>query len=197
MAGASFYVIQGTISRATLHSEIQSNKLSCSLFMKYFTNQSGDIGIMFNGCEMTLSVPWHNVIYYSHIIMFFGKCFDQLRPWGPVFCFKTDPEYAHHMFRQFTSEYFSDSQASAQLFASYKDCMYSVYLARCKFAESMFTQTRAKAVPSFNFEGVRMFHLSFNNICRHSFLTCFSDFNDYSMPILQTLDFTNYLNASK
>jgi hypothetical protein len=85
MAGASFYIIQGTISRATLHDEIQSNKLSCSLFMKYFTNRSGDIGITFNGCNTTLSVPWHDVIYYSHIIKFFGKCFDQLHLWGPVF----------------------------------------------------------------------------------------------------------------
>jgi hypothetical protein len=31
----------------------------------------------------------------------------------------------------------------------------------------------------------------------YSFLHCFTDFNDYSMPILQTSDFTNYLNASK
>jgi hypothetical protein len=34
-------------------------------------------------------------------------------------------------------------------------------------------------------------------MCRHSFLNCFSDFSDYSMPILQTSDFIDYLNASK
>jgi hypothetical protein len=30
--------------------------------------------------------------------MFFGKAVDQSCPWGPVFQFKTDPEYAHHVF---------------------------------------------------------------------------------------------------
>jgi hypothetical protein len=130
--------------------------------MKYFTNRSGDIGITFKGCEMTLSVPLHNVIYYSHIVLVFGKCFDQLHLWGPVFCFKTDPKYAHHVFCQFALEYFGDSRASAHLFDAYKDCMCSVYLAQCIEVESAFTQTRVK-IPSFNFEGARMFQLSFDN----------------------------------
>ena len=30
--------------------------------------------------------------------MFFGKSFNQSRPWGPVFRFKSDPEYAHRLF---------------------------------------------------------------------------------------------------
>ena len=55
--------------------------------------------------------------------MFFGKCFDQSRPWSPVFHFKSDPEYAHHVFRQFASEYFGDSRVSSQLFAAYKECL--------------------------------------------------------------------------
>jgi hypothetical protein len=38
MAGDSFYVKQGTISRATLCNEIQSGNLSWSRFLKYFTN---------------------------------------------------------------------------------------------------------------------------------------------------------------
>jgi hypothetical protein len=69
--------------------------------------------------------------------MFFDKCFDQTHPWGPVFRFKTDPEYAHHVFRQFASEYFGDSRASAQLFAAYKDCMCSVYREQCIAAKLM------------------------------------------------------------
>ncbi len=36
---------------------------------------------------------------------------------GPVFSFKTDPEYAHHVFHQLALEYAGDSQASAQLLA--------------------------------------------------------------------------------
>jgi hypothetical protein len=196
MAGDAFFVIQGTISRSTLCNKIQSGNLSQSRFLHYFTNRSGDIGIKFEGYKSTLSVPWHNVINFLHIIMFFGKCFDQTCPWEPVFCFKTDPEYAHHVFCQFASEYFGDSRASAQLFAAYKDCMCSVYQEQCIAAESTNVTTRSM-IPNFNFEDARIFQSSFDNICRHLFMSCFSDFNDYSMPILQMSDFISYLHALK
>ncbi len=126
--------------------------------------------------------------------MFFGKCFDQTRPWEPVFHFKTDPEYAHHVFRQFAPEYFGDSRASAKLFAAYKDCMCRVYQEQCIVAESTKVTTRSM-IPNFNFEDARIFQLSFDHICRHLFVSCFSDFNDYSMLILQTSDFISYLQA--
>jgi hypothetical protein len=77
--------MQGTMNRATLFDELQSNNLSKSHFMKYFHDMSGDIGIAFDGCESILSIPWHDIIYYSHVIMFFGKQFDQSRLLGPVF----------------------------------------------------------------------------------------------------------------
>jgi hypothetical protein len=128
--------------------------------------------------------------------MFFGRCIDRLRSWGPVFWFKTNPEYAHHVFHQFASEYFDDLQASAQLFMAYKDCMCRVYCSQCLEAESTYTVTKAK-IPKFNFDAARMFQSSFDNICRHSFLNCFLNFNDYLMPILQTSDFTAYLHPSK
>ncbi len=142
-----------------------------------------------------LSVPWHNVIHYSHIVMFFGRCFDQLRPWGPEVRFKTDPEYAHHVFRRFALEYFGDSQALAQLFTAYKDCMCNIYRARCLDVETTYTPTRSK-MRTFNFDAARIFQLRFNHVCQYSFLNCFSEFNN-SMPILRTSDFIHYLNATK
>jgi hypothetical protein len=74
-------------------------------------------------------VPWQDIIHYSHIIVFFGKAFDQSCPWGQVLRFKPDPEYAHHVFCQFASKYFGDSCASLQLFAAYKECLCNVYQA--------------------------------------------------------------------
>ncbi len=41
IAGDFFHVLQGTISRSTLHDEVTSNNPSQSRFMKYFTNLSG------------------------------------------------------------------------------------------------------------------------------------------------------------
>jgi hypothetical protein len=85
MSGDHFAVMQGIINRSTLFDELQSNNLSKSHFMKYFNDKRGDIGIAFNGCKSILSLPWHDIIYYSHVIMFLGKPFDQSCPLGPVF----------------------------------------------------------------------------------------------------------------
>ena len=76
MAGDQYVVMQGTIQQATLHDKLQSCNLSRGCFKKYFNNGSGDIVMMFDGCETSILSP---------IIMFFGKPFDQLCPWGPVF----------------------------------------------------------------------------------------------------------------
>jgi hypothetical protein len=98
MAGNKFFVMQGWIEQATLHDELQSNCLSRSLFKKYYNNRSGNFSISFDGTETILSVPWQDLINYAHIVMLFGKSFDQSCPWGPVFQFKTNPKYAHHLF---------------------------------------------------------------------------------------------------
>ncbi len=156
MSGNLYHVLQGTISRSTLRDEVTSKNLSRSQFIKYFTNLSGNFGISFEGSSQILSVPWNDVIQYSHIVMFFGKQFNQLRPWGPVFWFKTDPEYAHHVFWSFALEYFGDSRASVQLFAAYKNCMCTIYCKRSLNAVSPSTSTRAK-MPTFNFKQARAF----------------------------------------
>ena len=166
-----------------------------SLFTKYFFNKSSDFGISCDGCTTILSEPWHDVIHCAQVLMFFGKSFDLSRPWGPVFCFKSDPEYAHHVFRQFASEYFGDSRVSSQLFASYKECLCNYYRLRCINTEC--SSVRKQDLPTFNCDAARKFQLCFDNICRHSYFNSFSDFNDYSMPILSTADFLNFLNASK
>ena len=129
MAGDHFVVLQETINQATLYNEIHSQKLSWSLFKKYLDNHSGDIGVTFDRDDNVLSVLWYDIIHYSHIVMFFGKPFDQLHPWGPVFRLKNDPEYPHHVFCKFALEYFGDVGALLQLFAAYKTCLCNVYYA--------------------------------------------------------------------
>ena len=129
-------------------------------------------------------------MHCAQVLMFFGKSIDQSRPWGPVFRFKLDPEYAHHVFWQFASEYFGDSQVSSHLFASYKECLCNYYRSRCIDTERSSVQKRD--LPTFNCDAVRRFQSCFDNICRHLFLNCFSDFKDYLMPILST---SNFLDA--
>jgi hypothetical protein len=132
------------------HKTISDAKnLSRSRFMKYFSNRSWDFGISFMGCNDILSIPWQDVMKYSHVIILFAKSFDQLHPWGPIFRFKVDPEYAHHVFRQFTLEYFGGSRASSQLFAAYKECLCNVYRVQCISAEFSSIETRS-TMPNFN-----------------------------------------------
>ena len=50
---------------------------------------------------------------------------------------------------------------------------------------------------TFCFSAARRFQSIFNNLCQYSFVNCFTQFSDFSMPILSTLNFTMYLNASK
>ena len=114
-AGDQYFIMQGTIQQATLHDKLQSCNLSRGCFKNYFGNHSGDIGVTFEGCDTTLAVPCQDIFHYSPIIMFFGKPFDQLRPWGPIFRFKNDPEYAHHIYCQFAPKYFGNSCALSQL----------------------------------------------------------------------------------
>ena len=73
MAGDQYVVMQGTIQQATLHDKLQSCNLSRGCFKKYFNNGSGDIVMMFDGCETSILSP---------IIMFFGKPFSTNRVHG-------------------------------------------------------------------------------------------------------------------
>ena len=125
--------------------------------------------ISFEGCSTILSVPWCDVVHCSNVVMFFGKCFDQSRPWGPVFCFMSDPEYARHVFRQFASEYFGDSRVSSQLFAAYKDCLNQFY--RTRYAASISIPTN-RVMNMFSSDSARRFQSIFNNIGQYSFVSC-------------------------
>ncbi len=160
MSGKQYILMQGCIVQATLHDKLVSKMLSWSRFKCYYKNRSGNIGVVFDRSSAILSVLWQNIINYSHIIMFFGKQFDQSFLFGPVFRFKTDPEYAHHVFRQFASENFGDSCASSQLFAPYKDCLCNVYRAIAKSSST----DRPSKLPNFNGEGAEMFFAQFDNL---------------------------------
>ena len=128
--------------------------------------------------------------------MFFGKPFNQSHPWGSVFRFKNDPEYAHHVFASVCPTTLATLKLCWKLFAAYKECMCSIYRARCVAAESLSIEMQTK-LPNFNNDAAMMFQAKFDGLCRYLFLHCFTDFNNYSMPIFQTSDFTNYLNISK
>ena len=185
MAGDQYLLLQGKLFRSTMHDEVMPGNLLQSRFKKCFTKLCGDFGISFEETKHILFVPWCDVVQYCNIVMFFGKQFDQMQSWGPVFRFKNDPEYAHHVFGSFASEYFGDLQASSQLFAVYKG-MCTIYR-ECSLvvASASSNQLRAK-MATFDTDHVRTFQTNFDAFCKLAFTNCFLKFNDYTMPMLGT-----------
>ncbi len=84
-------------------------------------------------------------------------------------------------------------RASSLLVAVYKECLCNASHMRC-IAESSSSIERRSKQPNLNYEAARSFQSRFNNICRYSFLNCFSSFNNYSMPSLRTSNFTSFLD---
>ena len=128
MVGDQYFVMQGTIQWATLHSKIQSHNLSRGHFLKCFDSCSGDIIVSFDGCDTILSVPGQDIIGYLHIIMFLA-CNLTNHVHGDCFSDSKMIQNTHiTFFCQFASEYFGDSRASLQLFAAYKEWMCNIYI---------------------------------------------------------------------
>ncbi len=123
ISGKRYIVLVERLCWSSHYEAITSHSLSRSAFIKSFNKRTGDFGLLFVNADSVLNVPWRDAIYFTDTIMFFGRQFDQFRTRAPEFWKKSDPEYAHHVFRQFASEYLGDSHACAYLFAAYKDCM--------------------------------------------------------------------------
>ena len=73
--------------------------------------------------------------------------------------------------------------------------MCSIYWARCVNTGTTSRQTRWTS--SFDTDRSWLFQFHFDLYCKLAFNNCFSKFNDYTMPIILTSDFTNFQHLSK
>ena len=113
-----YLVLQGRITRSS-HYDDSMKSLTQRQFRDAFSNKSGDVAIQFDGITTRLTVPWRDFINVSRCIMLFGLLFEQGRSFAKLFR-KMKAQHAHHIFRQFASEYFGDSRASLMLFIEYQ-----------------------------------------------------------------------------
>ncbi len=90
-----------------------------------FTNKGGDFALQFDDTSTCLTVPWHDIIHASQTIMVFGYPFAQNRSFTPLF-WKMKLQHAHHIFRQFASEYYGDSRACSMLYIEYEQVQLDV-----------------------------------------------------------------------
>ena len=63
MSADMYHVLQGTISRSSFSDEVMTDNLFESRFLHYFHTRRGDFGILFNGKNNVLTVPWYDVIW--------------------------------------------------------------------------------------------------------------------------------------
>ena len=197
MSSKRYLVLQGRITRSSHYDDISMKSLTQRQFRDAFSNNSGDVAIQFDGITTRLTVPWRDFINVSRCIMLFGFPFKQGRSFAKLFR-KMKAQHAHHIFCQFASEYFGDSQGSLMLFIEYQQ-------ARLDAAAEifMFSQGNTSSASNlfhgspFKTERAQRFQYWFDRYCKHAFLNCMNSYNNYSQPLIVPDDFMNYLYLSK
>jgi hypothetical protein len=96
----------------------------------------------------------------------------------------------------FASQYYGESRACSMLFIEYQKALLDV-------ATSKFHNTKTKSAmrelfdnASFKTESTQQFQHWFDMYCKHAFLNCMHNYNDYSQPLILAENFMNYLNLS-
>ena len=112
-------VVQGKIDRLSHYDKIKMRSLTKCQFLDSFFNEGGDIAIRFARILSRLTIPWRDFIHSSQSIMLFGLPLLQGWPFAALF-WKKKHQHAHHIFRQFSSEYFGDSRACSMLYIEYQ-----------------------------------------------------------------------------
>jgi hypothetical protein len=119
MCGRRYFVRQARIDRSSHYSEIKMKAVSSRQFLDAFDNEGGDFAFQFEGTPTKLTIPWRDIINASKTVMLFGAPFSQGRSFPELFR-KKKAQHAHHIFRQFASEYYGDSRACAMLCIAYQ-----------------------------------------------------------------------------
>ncbi len=165
-------------------------------FVDAFVNGGGDIAMKFNGISSRLTIPWRDIIHASSTVMLFGSQFDQGRSFTSLFR-KTKAQHAHHILRQFGSEYFGDSRACSTLYIEYQQARLDMAvwdlhnINNASLSGSLFDSS------SFKTKEATQFMYWFDQYCRNAFINCMNSCNDYSQPLIVVQDFMNFLLLSK
>ncbi len=171
--------------------------LSKCCFCDSFSNKSGDIAIRFDEFSTRLTILWHDFVNASRSIMLFGLPFMQGWSFATLF-WKMKPQHAHHIFRQFASEYFGNSRACLMLYIEYQQARLDAAVADLMSQEATSSAlTNLFNESLFNSKEVCRFQFWFDRYCEYAFVNCMNHYNDYSQLLIVAEDFTDYLKLSK
>jgi hypothetical protein len=197
MSSKRYFVLQGMITRSSHYDDISMKILTQRQFRDAFSNESGDVAIQFNGITTRLTVPWRDFINVSRYIMLFGFPFEHGQSFAKIFR-KMKAQHAHHIFRQFASEYFGDSCASSMLFIEYQQARLDAAAELCMSSQgNTLSASNLFHDSSFKTERAQRFQYWFDRYCKHAFLNCVNSYNDYSQPLLVPDDFMNIMDRVK
>ena len=87
-----------------LHQELKLG-ISWANFQKRFVNGGGRFFVSFDGTKEKLTFSWKDMINFPAKFVLLDQPFDSTRPFGHLFRFKMDIQYAHHVSLQFAAEY--------------------------------------------------------------------------------------------
>jgi len=108
------------------------------------------------------------------------------------------PQHEHHIFCQFASEYYGNSQACSMLYIKYQQARLDAVVEEVVTSQSI---TASASIffqeSSFKTERAKQFQHWFDCYCGHAFINCINSYNDYSQSLLIPDDFMNYLYLLK
>ena len=194
ISGREFYCVKGEVALATQNAELRLG-MTRGTFEKVYFNEGGGLGFDLDNTDKKLTFSWRSIVDSADDVMFFGCPLDGTRSFDTIFVGKQDVEYAHHVFRQFASEYKGDSRASAQLYASYQKRLRLSW-------ENKYNMLKAANAGIYDKEtfasnDAQKFRKVFNKHCMWAFAFCMTQYQDYSKPILLPIDFLAFQNIAK
>jgi hypothetical protein len=176
------------------HEEIALG-ISQAQFTRLFNNKSGGFRVSFDSIGQNLFIKWYDVVNSPHDLMFFGRPLPSNRPMDYLFANKNNDNYAHHVFRHFSSQYYGDSKQSAILYSSYLNCLRrnaSKREAAALAREAGMYDKQTLLTPE-----VKHFCNVFNNHCRYAFMFSVSSFQNYTDPLILVDDWRNFVEVAK
>lgn len=196
ISGDTFYCLKTTVEWAPLHEELALGISRKRLEADFFGNGAG-FRLSVDGTPHKLTLSWKDLIDHAEKYMLFGTPFLSTRSFENIFRHKGDIEYTHQVFRQMAIEYRGDSRVSYALYAHYQKRVRQSW--EIIAAQTMAAKDGVFDKQSWNAKLMKEFcsEFDFDALCRNGFISCLSQWIDYTEPIINASNFLKCLKRER
>jgi hypothetical protein len=99
-----------------------------------------------------------------------------------LFANKNNDNYAHHVFRHFSAQYYGDSKQSTILYASFLNCLRNN--ASRREADALAREANIYDKQTLLTKPVKQFCAVFNKHCKNAFISSITRFQNYTDPLI-------------